>query len=179
MVGGFARAVGAAIAGIALASCVIEQAALEGPTYQAPVVAVPQPANLANVCFSDPDLRAVHARMAQQVLVTATLGCKGADGGRLYQQQYANFVGKFQGDLKTNFQVLTEVVARKRLNMDVLVTEMANRTAGRANEPDFCPRISRAYTWALSPKVTSLDQVPPPYDFSPEMRIFRCPSGTG
>ena len=176
MVGSFARAAVAAVAGLLLFGCVAEQAAVEGPNYQAPAVDASQ---AGGACFSESDLRTVHARMTQQVLATATLGCKSADGMRLYQQQYASFIGKFQGDLKSNYQDLSELVARKRLNMDVMVTEMANRTAGRANEPDFCSRVGRAYSWGLSPKVTSLAQVPPPYDFSSEMRIVRCPSGKG
>lgn len=178
MIGRVARAA-VVVVGLAVSGCVVEQAALEGPNYQAPAVAVPPPGNLPSICFTEQDLRTVQARMTQQVLATATLGCKSVDGARLYHQQYTNFIGKFQGDLKSNYQDLSALVARKRLNMDVMVTEMANRTAGRANEPDFCPRLGRAYTWALSPKVTTLSQVPPPYDFSSEMRMFRCPGVAG
>jgi hypothetical protein len=178
MVGRFAGLGVAAIAGSMLAACVIEQA-VEGPTYQAPVAQVPPPANLPGVCFTEQDMRTVQARMTQQVLATGTLGCKSADGTRQYHQHYTNFIGKFQNDLKANYQDLSALVARKRLNMDTMVTEMANRTAGRANEPDFCSRLGRAYQWALSAKVTQLTQVPSPYDFSPEMRVFRCPASTG
>lgn len=64
---------------------------------------------------------------------------------------------------------------RKRLNMDVVVTQFANRTANRANDPGFCQRLERALKWSLNPKVASLSQVPPPWNFAPEMDMFPCP----
>lgn len=176
MVGKLAGAVLLAVAGIALVACIPEQTAQEGPNYQAPVVAVAAPPNLANACYGSGELGTMHARMTQQVFATGVLGCKSADGMRRYDRQYTDFVGKFKTDLANNARDLQNLVNRKRLNMDVVVTEMANRTAGRANEGDFCARIERALKWSLSPKVTSLQQVPPPYDFSPEMRMFPCPA---
>ena len=72
---------------------------------------------------------------------------------------------------------LSEVARRKRLNVDVFVTEVANRTAQRAPvDREFCSRSKRALDWALDPKVSSLSQVPPPFDLGPEMNIFACPA---
>ena len=59
----------------------------------------------------------------------------------------------------------------------MLVTEFANRTAQRApTDKEFCGRFKRAFDWALSPQVTSLAQVPPPYDLGPEMNVYPCPA---
>ena len=41
---------------------------------------------------------------------------------------------------------------------------------------EFCTRSQRALEWALAPQVSSLAQVPPPYDLGPEMSTFPCPS---
>ena len=57
------------------------------------------------------------------------------------------------------------------------MTEIANRTAQRApTDKDFCSRGKRAFDWAMDPKVTTLAQVPPPYDLGPEMNIHACPA---
>jgi hypothetical protein len=82
-------------------------------------------------------------------------------------------LNKFSGDLSANATELKVVVAKRRLNMDVLVTELA--TQRRNDDPEYCSRLDRAFAWALSPGVTSLTQVPPPHDLGPEMNAFPCP----
>ena len=166
MIGKFACAA-LATAALALAACFPEQASTERPTYQAP--------GPPGACYTSGDLGIVHARMTQQVFATATLGCKAANGTRRFNQHYTDFIRKFEGDLAANAESLQDVADRKGLNVDSVVTEMANRTAGRFNEPGFCSRVERGLNWSLSPRVTSLRQVPPPYDFSPEMRMLPCP----
>jgi len=42
-------------------------------------------------------------------------------------------------------------------------------------DKEFCARSLRAFEWTLDPKVTSLNQAPPPYDIGPEMNIHPCP----
>jgi len=42
-------------------------------------------------------------------------------------------------------------------------------------DPAFCSRHQRALEWALLAEVTTLTQVPAPYDLGPEMKIFSCP----
>ena len=37
-------------------------------------------------------------------------------------------------------------------------------------------RGKRAFDWALDAKVTSLAQVPPPYDIGADMNIWPCPA---
>ena len=39
---------------------------------------------------------------------------------------------------------------------------------------EFCSRSQRTLEWALSPQVTTLAQVPPPYDLGPDMNIHGC-----
>ena len=49
-------------------------------------------------------------------------------------------------------------------------------TAQRApTDKEFCARFKRAFDWALSAQVTTLAQVPPPYDLGPEMNVHPCP----
>jgi hypothetical protein len=68
------------------------------------------------------------------------------------------------------------VVKSKGRNFDVVITEIANRTAQQpVGDPAFCSRHQRALEWSLAPSVSSLTQVPSPYDFGPEMNVFPCP----
>jgi hypothetical protein len=147
-----------------------------GPGYQAPVASLAPPANLRSICFDDAALAAYRARMVQQELAVGTLACKGADGSRRFDGQYGQFLDKFKGELQANAGELKTVVTRKGRNFDVVVTEIANRTAQQpTNDPAFCSRHQRALEWSLAPSVSSLVQVPSPYDFGPEMSVFPCP----
>src|SRR5258708_7065376 len=88
----------------------------------------------------------------------------------------ASFLNKYTAELTANAQSLRQVAARKRFNVDVVVTEMSNRMAQRAPvDREFRTRSLRALEWALDPKATSLTLVPPPYDMGPEMNIIPCP----
>jgi len=143
------------------------------PDYQAPSTA---PAGAARgACYTDADLTAMRGRMLQQQLSVVTLQCQLPSGARAYEAQYASFLSKYSADLTTNARALQQAVARHRLNVDVVVTEFANRTAQKAPvDKDFCSRGLRALEWALDPKATSLSQVPPPYDLGPDMNIIPC-----
>jgi len=113
----------------------------------------------------------------QQEMVVGTLQCQTGGGSRAYESLYASFLSKFQGELSTNARSLQQLSGRKRFNVDVLVTEFANRTAQRAPvDKEFCGRFKRAFDWALTSQVTSLAQVPPPYDLGPEMNVYPCPA---
>jgi len=163
---------------LALAGCTPEKPqTAAGPNYQAPVAKSATPANLSSVCFVDPDLMAFRARMVQQELVVGVLSCPGTDGNPKLKTQYAAFIAKFTPELMSNAQELKGIVARKGRNFDVVVTEIANRTAQQpVGDAAFCSRHERALEWSLSPSVTSLTQVPSPYDFGPEMNVFPCPA---
>lgn len=144
--------------------------------YQAPVANVAPPANLRSVCYNDSDLGAFRVRMVQQQLVVGALQCKGPDGRLHLDDEYAAFVKKFTPELSSNAAELKSLVSRKKANLDVMVTEIANRTAQRpTQDPSFCSRHQRAFDWALFSEVTTLTQVPAPYDLGPEMRVFPCP----
>jgi hypothetical protein len=144
--------------------------------YQAPVVSVAPPANIRSVCYNDADLNAFRVRMVQQELVVGVLQCKGPDGKPHLDDEYAAFVKKFNPELGSNAAELKSLVGRKKANLDVMVTEIANRTAQRpTQDPAFCSRHQRAFDWALLAEVTTLTQVPAPYDLGPEMKIFPCP----
>lgn len=167
-----------AACGLTLVACVPGKPETKAPgnNYQAPTASVATPGNIRSICYDDGDLNAFHVRMVQQELVVAVLQCKGADGTRQLEKQYGTFVTKFTPELLSNAAEMKTVVARKRANLDVMVTEIANRTAQRPTEdPAFCSRHQRALDWAMTSQVTSLTQVPSPYDFGPEMKVFPCP----
>ncbi|MBI3198300.1 MAG: hypothetical protein HYZ40_12515 [Rhodospirillales bacterium] len=145
--------------------------------YQAPVPPSPPAANIRAICYNAADLATVRARMVQQELVVATLQCQNPGGSRAFEGLYRDFIGKYQSELSSNSAALRQLAGRKRLNVDVFVTEVSNRTAQRAPvDREFCSRSKRALDWALDPKVSSLNQVPPPFDLGPEMNIFPCPA---
>jgi hypothetical protein len=173
------------VAGIlALGACTMNQAKTTAPVgkaaapdYQAPVPPSPPAGNIRAYCYNAADLAVVRARMVQQELVVATLQCQNPGGSRAFEAPYASFISKYQSELSSNSRSLSEVARRKRLNVDVFVTEVANRTAQRApTDREFCSRSKRALDWALDPKVASLNEVPPPFDLGPEMNIFPCPA---
>ena len=145
--------------------------------YQAPVPPSPPAAQTRAICYNAADLEIVRSRMVQQELQVVTLQCQGPGGARAYEKVYADFVGKFRAEFATNARSLSQIASRKRFNTDVFVTEVANRTAQRApTDKEFCSRGKRAFDWAMDPKVTSLAEVPPPYDLGPEMNIYACPA---
>lgn len=170
--------------GLALGGCPLEQAKTTAPVarppaadYQAAVPATPPAGNIRGICYNEADLAVYRARMVQQEMVVATLQCQNPGGSRAYERVYADFLGKFQSELGANARTLQQLAGRKRFNVDVLVTEFANRTAQRAPvDKEFCSRYKRAFDWALSAQVTTLAQVPPPYDLGPEMNVFPCPA---
>jgi len=172
------RTVLLAACALAISACTPEKPqTAAAPSYQAPVAKTNPPTNLHSVCFVDPDLAAFRARMVQQELVVGVLSCQGAVGSRKLDKQYAAFIDKFTPELASNAQDLKSIVARKGRNFDVVITEIANRTAQQPNgDPAFCSRHQRALEWSISPSVTSLTQVPSPYDFGPEMNVFPCPA---
>lgn len=172
------RLVAVLLCGLALSACIPDRAQTGAqPNYQAPSAHLTPPANLRAVCFADPDLVTFRSRMVQQELTVGVLSCKGSDGNRLYEKQYNDFLAKFSPELSTNAQELKSIVTAKGRNFDVVITEIANRTAQEPNDdPAFCSRHRRALEWALAPSVTSLSQVPSPYDFGPAMNVFPCPA---
>jgi hypothetical protein len=169
---------------LAVGGCTLGQAKTAAPVakaaaadYQAPVPPSPPAANIRAICYNAADLATVRARMVQQELVVATLQCQNPGGSRAFEAQYGAFIGKYRSELSSNATALRGVAGRKRLNVDVFVTEVSNRTAQRAPvDREFCSRSKRALDWALDPKVSSLSQVPPPFDLGPEMNIFACPA---
>jgi hypothetical protein len=169
-------------AGLALGGCPMDGAKTAAPArkapaadYQAAVPPSPPSSQTRSICYTEADLGVIRARMLQQEMSVAALQCQNASGGRAYEPQYASFLSKYQGDLATNARSLQELARRKRLNVDVVVTEFANRTAQKAPvDMEFCGRSLRALEWALEPKTTSLSQVPPPYDLGPDMNIHAC-----
>jgi hypothetical protein len=174
----------------ALAACSLGLAGCEQPKpavaakkapaadYQMAATAPPPPAGqIRAICFNEADLAVFRARLVIQELQVGTLQCQAAGGRRLFEPQYTSFLNKFSGDMRSNGDQLKTMLGRKRRNVDVTVTEMANRTAQRAStDPEFCSRKLRAFEWALSGQVTSLSQVPAPYDLGPEMDVHPCPA---
>ncbi|MBV8394298.1 MAG: hypothetical protein JOY81_14050 [Alphaproteobacteria bacterium] len=171
------------VAALALGGCQLDSPKTAAPAkrppaadYQAAAPALPPPANIRAICFNDEDLAIMRGRMLQMELSVATLQCQGPGGTRAFEGIYTRFLEKFRPELTTNMRSLTQVAGRKRLNVDVVVTEFSNRMAQQApTDKDFCPRSLRALEWAMDPKVAKLADAPPPYDLGPQMNIFPCP----
>lgn len=167
-----------AAGGMALVACVQNnKPETSAPNYQAAAPAFASPANIAAICYNESDLGIIRTRMVQQEIVVGVLQCKGADGSRMLDAKYAAFLTKYNPELASNAASLQEVATRKRANVDVLVTEIANRTAQHSQDQLFCSRHQKALEWSLQPQVTSLAQVPSPFDLGPEMSVFPCPKG--
>jgi len=168
---------------LAMGGCTLDQAKTTAPANRPPAAdyqaAVPPSAAAANraTCYNPADLAVYRARMLQMELNVATLQCQNPSGSRAYEDQYRAFIGKFQTEMSANGRSMQQLAGRKRFNLDVVVTEFANRTAQRApTDKEFCSRSKRAFDWALSTGVTSVDQVPPPFDLGPEMNVYPCPA---
>lgn len=169
--------------GLAVAACQMDGGAKTAapvkkpaaPDYQQALAPSPPVANLRSICYNDADLNIIRGRMLQQEMAVATLQCQSPGGGRALESSYATFLGKFKAELVSNGSGLQQLAGRKRFNVDIVVTEFANRMAQRAPvDKEFCGRGQRALEWAIDSRVTSLSQVPPPYDLGPEMKIFPC-----
>jgi hypothetical protein len=172
-----------AVGGLALGGCPLEQAKTTAPVkpaaadYQAAAPQSPPPTNIRGTCYTPADLTVYRARMLQMELNVATLQCQNPSGARAYEDQYRAFIGKFQTEMAANGRSMQQLAGRKRFNLDIVVTEMANRTAQRAPvDKEFCGRSKRAFDWALSSQVTTVEQVPPPFDLGPEMNVYPCPA---
>jgi hypothetical protein len=145
------------------------------PDYAAPAPPSPPAAATRATCYNEADLATLRARMLQQEMSVATLQCQTPGGARAFDSQYTSFLSKYNGDLLANARALNELSRRRRFNVDVVVTEFANRTAQKAPvDPEFCSRSLRALEWALDAKATSLELVPPPYDIGPDMNFHPC-----
>jgi hypothetical protein len=143
------------------------------PDYQMPMAKAAPSSSKA--CYDPASLNTVNVRMTQGEMAVGYLTCQNPDGTRRFNSQYADVVSKFSGELSSNASEIKALFAKRRLNLDTVVTEFANREAQRRNDdPQFCSRMERAFAWALSPTVTSLSQVPPPHDLGPEMNVFPC-----
>ena len=171
------------VGGLALGGCPLEQAKTTAPVkppaadYQAAVPPSPPATNIRAVCYNPADLAVYRARMVQMELNVATLQCQNPGGSRAYEDQYRAFIGKFQTEMAANGRSMQQLAGRKRFNLDIVVTEFANRTAQRAPvDKEFCSRSKRTFDWALSTQVKTIDQVPPPFDLGPEMNVYPCPA---
>ena len=185
MIKKIAQAAVLVVCGLALGGCPFDQPKTAtpakkppAPDYQLAASVPPPPAGqIRNICFNEADLSAFRMRMLIQELQVGVLQCQGAGGVRLMERQYTDFLTKTVAERQDNGRRLTAILGRKRRNVDVTVTEIANRTAQRAStDPEFCGRMLRAFEWSLSPQVTSLTQVPAPYDIGPDMNVHPCPA---
>ena len=127
----------------------------------APSPPSPPAAATRATCYNEADLSTLRVRMLQQEMSVVTLQCQTPSGGRAFDSQYASLLSKYSADLSANARALNELARKRRFNVDVVVTEFANRTAQKAPvDPQFCARSLRALEWALDPKATSLALVP-------------------
>ena len=169
-------------AGLALGGCPMGGAKTAAPAkkpaaadYQAAASPSPPASATRAACYNEADLAVMRGRMLHQEMSVATLQCQTAGGSRALEGQYGQFLSKYNGELANNARALQTLSRTKRFNIDIIVTEFANRTAQKAPvDKEFCSRALRALEWALDPRATTLAQVPPPYDLGPDMNIYPC-----
>jgi hypothetical protein len=164
---------GAAV--LALAACQTTARYEPSPNYA--VVAAQTQANTGQGagCLNEAEHDAVRARILQNSLATATLTCLDARRNRLLEAKYNQFVQRYNPEYAENARALRQIAARRGKNFDVLNTDMANQAAVQLSaDGQSCARASQALDWALSPKVTSLSQVPPPVDYTGQLGLRVC-----
>ena len=57
-----------------------------------------------------------------------------------------------------------------------LIAIATNDDQRAPTDKEFCSRSKRAFDWALSSQVTTVEQVPPPFDLGAEMNVYPCPT---
>lgn len=165
----------AILAVLALAACQTTASYEPSPNYA--TVAAQTQANTGpgSGCLDEAEHNAVRARILQNSLATATLTCLDDKRNRLLGTKYEQFVQRYNAEYAENARTLRQIAARRGKNFDVLNTDMANQAAAQmSTDRQFCDRASRALDWALSPKVTSVSQVPPPVDYTGLVGLRVC-----
>lgn len=162
-------------AALALAAC--QTTATYEPSSNYATVSAQTQANVGQGagCLDESEHNAVRARILQNSLATATLSCLDEKRVRLLEAKYSQFVQRYNPEYAENARVLRQIAARRGRNFDVMNTDMANQAAAQMSaDRQFCDRARRALDWALSPKVTSLSQVPPPIDYTGLLGLRLC-----
>jgi len=165
----------AVVAVFAMAAC--QNAATYEPSPAYAIVSAQTQANAGPGagCLDEAEHNAVRARILQNSLATATLSCLDDKRNRLLEAKYNQFVQRYNPQYAENARELRQISARRGKNFDVLNTDMANQAAAQMSaDRQFCDRSSRALDWALSPKVSSLSQVPPPVDYTGLLGLRLC-----
>ena len=163
------------VAVLALAACQTTASYEPSPNYA--TVAAQTQANTGPGagCLDESEHNAIRARILQNSLATATLTCLDDQRKRLLEAKYNQFVQRYNAEYAENARTLRQIAARRGKNFDVLNTDMANQAAAQMSvDRQFCDRASRALDWALSPKVTSVSQVPPPVDYTGLIGLRVC-----
>ena len=117
--------------------------------------------------------------MLQQELSVATLQCQSPGGSRAYEGAVRQLPQQVPAaSSRPTDARMQQIAGRKRFNVDVVVTEFANRTAQRAPvDKEFCSRSKRALEWALSTQGRRRwRRCRRRYDLGPEMNIHPCPA---
>jgi len=165
----------ALVAVLAMAAC--QTTASNDPSPNYATVAAQTQANTGPGagCLDESEHDAVRARILQNSLATATLTCLDDKRARLLEPKYNQFVQRYNPEYAENARVMRQISARRGKNFDVLNTDMANQAAAQmSTDRQFCDRARRALDWALSPKATSLSQVPPPVDYTGLVGLRVC-----
>jgi hypothetical protein len=164
-----------AMAALALVACQTGAGSEPSPAYATVSAQTQALVGQGAGCLDEAEHNAVRARILQNSLATATLTCLGANRARLLEAKYNQFVQRYNPEYAENARVLRQIAARRGRNFDVMNTDMANQAAAQLSaDAQFCNRSSRALDWALSPKVTSLSQVPPPVDYTGQLGLRLC-----
>lgn len=169
----FRAAAVAAVATVALTACEKRAATTLPPPSTAYAKTSTAPAPARGPCLTPEEMQAVRNEIAWQQFYNAAIQCRA--GTPAFASDYTAFRNKFRADNELNSAPLQRVAAKRRANIHAFKTEIANRDGAMAGgNPNYCANAYAAFRWALSSQVTTITQVPPMFDFLPEMGVSTC-----
>lgn len=124
-------------------------------------------------CLSSDEMQAVRNEIAWQQFYDAAIQCRA--GTPAFASDYGTFRNKFRADNERNGPALQRAAAKLRVNINTFKTDIANHDGGSAGgNPNYCANAQQGFRWALSPRATTLAQVPPMLDFTGGMGLRSC-----
>jgi len=121
------------------------------------------PAMSGAACFTETEWRAAHVRILQTELQVAALECANVAGAS-YNDEYGNFIARFQDRLKTNATVLKSHFQRVYggdwgRQLDIFVTKVANEASDRSmQDMKFCANSAGLFQTALAIEKPQFEQ---------------------
>jgi hypothetical protein len=121
------------------------------------------PALASAACFTNTEWRAAHVRILQTELQVAALECANVAGAS-YNDEYTQFIARFQDRLKANATTLKAHFQRVYggdwgRQLDIFVTKVANEASDRSmQDMKFCANSAGLFQTALSIEKPQFEQ---------------------